>query len=159
MSISFRRTLLGVTAALILVAAGPGTLAATPSLVRAGAGVAAAPYTSRPQVVGHHGGHGHGTHPLLNAAATYLGLAPAELRSQLEAGRSLAQVSTQKGKPLQGLKRALRATVKARLDRAVAEGELSQTEAQAHLEKSEERIEQLVQRTWPGKPRPGAPAR
>ena len=57
---------------------------------------------------GHHG-HGFGLHgpELLDTAATFLGMTEAELRTQLEDGKSLAEVAQSKGKSVSRLKTAL----------------------------------------------------
>ena len=44
---------------------------------------------------------------LLPAAAAYLGVTPAALRTELRSGKSLAQIATAKGKSVDGLKAAL----------------------------------------------------
>jgi hypothetical protein len=56
----------------------------------------------------------------LAAAAKYLGLTPAQLRDELIAGKTLAQVAKAKGKSTTGLKDAITAAVRSRLDQAVA---------------------------------------
>src|SRR5205807_2421819 len=52
----------------------------------------------------------------LSAATGYLGLTEAQLRSQLESGKSLAQVATAQGKSVTGLVDALVNAAKQRLD-------------------------------------------
>jgi hypothetical protein len=47
------------------------------------------------------------TQPLYSAAARYLGLSPQALRSQLEAGKSLAEIAAAQGKSVDGLKNFL----------------------------------------------------
>lgn len=65
----------------------------------------------------------------LDAAAEYLGITEAQLRERLEDGDSLADVAKDKGKPVEGLKTALRNAVKKDLDKAVVEGKLTRSEA------------------------------
>ena len=60
-----------------------------------------------------------GRHASLGAAATYLGLTEAELRTELESGKTLAQIAKAKGKSVDGLKKALAAETKKKLDAAV----------------------------------------
>jgi hypothetical protein len=84
---------------------------------------------------------------LLKAAATYLGVTNAQLVTELRAGKSLAQVATAKGKSVDGLKQALLAALKQKVDAAVAAGELDAARAQALLERAPAHIERLVQRT------------
>ena len=54
------------------------------------------------------------------AAAKYLGLTPTQLLNQLQAGKSLAQIAAAQGKTVAGLKSAMTAAIKAKLDKAVA---------------------------------------
>ena len=68
---------------------------------------------------GHHFLHG------LDAAATYLGMTRAQLRTALTSGKTLAQVATDRGKSVDGLVDALVADAKTHLDRAVQSGRLT----------------------------------
>jgi hypothetical protein len=61
-------------------------------------------------------GYGVGTGSCLSAAAKYLGLSDADLRTQLQAGRTLAQVAADRGKSVDGLKAAMLAAAKSNLD-------------------------------------------
>jgi len=54
------------------------------------------------------------------AAAGYLGVSSTQLLEQLSAGKSLAQVAAARGKSVAGLKDAITAAVRARLDKLVA---------------------------------------
>jgi hypothetical protein len=53
---------------------------------------------------GHMGGMWSGHDPVLKATAGYLGLSQTQLRSELESGKSLADVARAQGKPVSGLK-------------------------------------------------------
>jgi hypothetical protein len=53
---------------------------------------------------GHMGRMWSGHDPVLKAAAGYLGLSQAQLRSELQSGKSLADVARAQGKPVSGLK-------------------------------------------------------
>src|SRR3954447_15847344 len=64
--------------------------------------------------------HVHGAFGGLDAAATYLGLTEAQLRTQLESGKSLADVAKAHGKTVDGLVQALVDAAKTKLDAAVA---------------------------------------
>jgi polyhydroxyalkanoate synthesis regulator phasin len=84
------------------------------------------------------GFHGHGPGHLgrgevFAAAAAYLGLTEAELRTQLEDG-TLADVATAEGKSVSGLVDAMVAAAEKSIDEAVAAGKL--TEEQASLMKA-----------------------
>src|SRR5438874_4695899 len=60
--------------------------------------------------------------PEVDAAAAYLGLTEAQLRSKLESGKTLAQIATEQGKTAEGLVNELLDSAKQRLDAAVAAG-------------------------------------
>jgi lambda repressor-like predicted transcriptional regulator len=84
---------------------------------------------------------------LLKAASTYLSLTPRQLATELRSGKSLAQVATAKGKSVDGLKQALLAAVKQKVDAAVAAGRLDTARAQRLLERAPAHIERLVNRS------------
>ena len=99
-----------------------------------------------PLLGGLHGDHGGFGHPFgdLGAAASYLGLTEAELRSQLESGKTLAQVAKDRGKSVDGLVQALYDAAKKRLDADVAAGRLTQAQEQSMLADLKQRIADLV---------------
>src|SRR3954452_24730474 len=85
---------------------------------------------------GHHGpnGFGFGHHgPGLDGAAAYLGITEAQLRTELESGKTLAQIATAHGKTAAGLVQALYDAKKKDLDAAVAAGKLTRAQADAML--------------------------
>lgn len=84
---------------------------------------------------------------LLKAASTYLGLTHRQLATELRSGKSLAQIATAKSKSVDGLKEALLAALKQKVDAAVAAGRLDSARAQKLLERAPAHIERLVQRT------------
>jgi len=86
----------------------------------------------------------------LRAAASYLGLRPAELGAQLP-GTSLSELASSQGKSVEGLKAAMLARAKARLARAVASGRLTQARADRTLAALERRVDRLVQRSFPAR--------
>jgi hypothetical protein len=90
---------------------------------------------------------------LLPAAAAYLGVTPVALRTELGSGKSLAQVATAKGKSVDGLKAALVAAIKTKVDAAKAAGKLNAARADRLLQ----RAPQLVQRLVNATPRARAP--
>jgi hypothetical protein len=63
------------------------------------------------------------------AAATYLGLSEADLRTRLRDGQSLADVAKAQSKDVAGLKTAILDAAKADLDKAVADKKLTQSQA------------------------------
>ena len=71
----------------------------------------------------------------------------AQLVTDLRAGKSLAQVATAKSKSVDGLKQALLAALKQKVDAAVAAGRLDAARAQKLLERAPAHIERLVNRS------------
>jgi hypothetical protein len=99
------------------------------------------------------GGGGLGGH---GVAAQYLGISPATLRSELQSGKSLAQIaSSTPGKSVEGLKAAIIAAEKTRLEKAVSSGWITSQQEQERLGNLSSRIEALLQRTGPGDPHGG----
>ena len=66
----------------------------------------------------------------LNAAATYLGLTPDQIKTDLENGKTLAQIATAQGKTAEGLVQAVLAAQQANLDKLVTAGKLSSDQEQ-----------------------------
>jgi hypothetical protein len=79
-----------------------------------------------------------------DAAAAYLGLTEARLRSELETGKTLAQVAQAHGKSVGGLIDALVADAKKHLDAAVAAGRLTQAQENEMLSGLRDRITNRV---------------
>jgi hypothetical protein len=94
------------------------------------------------------GGHGQGGHGHrgqgLEAAAEALGMDQAELRDQLRDGSTLAEIAQAQGVDVQVVIDALVAEAKAHLDEKVAEGDLTQEEADERLAEIAERITDRV---------------
>ena len=91
----------------------------------------------------------------LAVAATALGMTEAELRTELEAGKSIAQVAEAKNVDLQVVVDALIAQHKAHIAEHVAEGKLTQAEADEKLANLETRVTEMVNKT--GLPMKGGP--
>jgi hypothetical protein len=93
-------------------------------------------------------GHGFpGPHPFfhgLDAAAGYLGLTEAQLRTRLNDGKTLAEIAKAEDKSVGGLKNALRADAKEKLDAAVKAGRLTKAEEERVLSDLDQRIDDLV---------------
>ncbi len=89
-------------------------------------------------------GFGHRRGPGLDAAAKYLGLTEAQLRTQLENGKSLAEVAKAQGKTVDGLVDALVSGAQTKLDAAVKAGMLTQTQADGMLSELKEHISDFV---------------
>jgi len=95
----------------------------------------------------HFGFGGPGPHGLfhgLDSAATYLGLSEAQLRTQLNSGKSLAQIAKSKGKSVDGLEQALKKDAQEKLDAIVKDGKLSKADEQKILQDLDQRIDDLV---------------
>lgn len=97
----------------------------------------------------------HGVGGLLDAAATYLGLTDDQLQTQLESGKSLADVATAQGKSVDGLKQAIIAAVQSKLDQAVKDGRLTSDQRDQMLADFKAHIDDLVNGTLPQKPQGG----
>ena len=93
---------------------------------------------------GHHRGFGHHGPPPLAAAATYLGLTQAELRTELESGKTPAQIAKAQNKSVDGLKKALAAEMKTKLDAAVKAGRLTEAQAAEMQARMAEHLDDLV---------------
>jgi hypothetical protein len=78
-------------------------------------------------------GFGLGGHGILAAglaeAATYLGITVDQLRTQLQSGKTLAQVAKDNGKTVDGLVTALTDAASKKLDALVADGHLTRAQA------------------------------
>jgi uncharacterized protein YidB (DUF937 family) len=83
----------------------------------------------------------------IEAAAGYLGLTDAQLRSELESGKSLAQVAQAHGKSVAGLVDAMVNAAKSKLDDAVSAGRLTQAQESEMLSGLRDRITNLVNAT------------
>jgi hypothetical protein len=92
--------------------------------------------------LGHRGGH-HGFVDF-DAAAAYLGVTEAELRTSLEDGDTLAEIATANGKTAAGLVDALVAVAKADLDEKVESGRLTEAQRTSILADLESRMEDVV---------------
>ncbi len=88
--------------------------------------------------------HGHAAVIGGDAAATYLGLTQAELRSELESGKTLAEIAVAKGKTAAGLKQALSDAAKTELAAAVQAGKLTQAQADAFLTHVEAGLDDVI---------------
>jgi hypothetical protein len=92
--------------------------------------------------LGHRGGH-HGFVDFA-AAAKFLGITRAELRSSLEDGDTLAEIAKANGKTAAGLSDALVAAAKADLDAKVKAGRLTAAQRTSILADLESRIDDVV---------------
>ncbi len=86
------------------------------------------------------GGH----HGAMSAAATYLGLSETQLFGQLSSGKSLAQIAAQRGKSVAGLKAAVTAAIKSRLDKLVAAKVITSAQESKALSRLSARLDDLI---------------
>lgn len=81
----------------------------------------------------------------------YLGISETTLRSDLHAGKSLAQIaSSTPGKSVEGLKAAIVSAYKQRLEKAVASGSITSQQEQQRLANLSGHVEALLKRTDSG---------
>ena len=90
-----------------------------------------------------------------DAIAKALGITPTQLRDQLRSGKKLSEIATSKGKTLDEIKAAVKATLKTRLDKAVAAGEITQAQADERLSHVDEMIDDIEAGKKPAGPPPG----
>jgi hypothetical protein len=100
-----------------------------------------------PLVGGLHRGFGHFGFGGLEAAAGYIGITEVQLRTELEGGKSLAQVATAHGKSVDGLVNTLFADAKSKLDDAVSAGRLTTSQETEMLNGLKDRIANKVNST------------
>jgi hypothetical protein len=100
---------------------------------------------------GDHGGpgamggrHGRGDGAKLEAAATVLGLTAEELMTEVRNGSTLAEVAAEQGVETQAVIDALVADATTRINEGVADGRLTQEQADARLAGITEKITDLV---------------
>jgi hypothetical protein len=91
---------------------------------------------------GHRGGFGRAVD--LGTAASYLGLTDAELRTQLESGKTLAEIAGDSGKPVDGLIQTLVDAATDELEAAVAAGRLTESQKDTIVGDLRRRITDLV---------------
>lgn len=93
----------------------------------------------------------------LGAAASYLGVTEAQLRTSLENGKTLADVAKEKGKPVDGLVSAIVAATTKQLDQAVAAGRMTKAQRDEIVGGLKAWTTDLVNGTRPAFPgRPGS---
>jgi hypothetical protein len=89
-------------------------------------------------------GHEHFEHfEVLPAAASYLGMTEVELRDALQ-DKTLAEIAKEKGKSVSGLVAALVAAHEKRIEAAVADGRLTQSQASELKARLQDRTKDLV---------------
>jgi hypothetical protein len=91
-----------------------------------------------------HPGFGHHFFGELTTAASYLGVTTDTLRSELDSGKTLAQIAREKGKSVDGLVNALYDAAKQRLDAAVSAGRLTRSQEDSILADLKQHVTDLV---------------
>ena len=96
--------------------------------------------------IGHGPGGHRGHHGFVDfaAAAEFLGITEAKLRTSLESGDTLAEIAKANGKTAAGLVDALVAAAKTDLDEKVATGRITATQRTAIVAGLDERIQDVV---------------
>ena len=91
------------------------------------------------------GGHGAGgpKGAMIGDVASALGLSTDKLFEQLRDGKSIADIAKAQGKTLAGVRSAVRAKAKTRLDDAVKDGDITRSQADEMLEHLDDRLERL----------------
>ena len=102
--------------------------------------------------LGKHGPMRHRLHIALGTVAKALGMTEEALRTELRSDKSIADVARSKGIAPQAVVDALVAEAKARLDKEVAAGDLTQAEADARLTKAKGMFTSLVNGDLPKPP-------
>jgi hypothetical protein len=109
-----------------------------------------------PVLGGFHGGGGFGHHGGgLDGAAAYIGVTDAQLRTDLESGKTLAQVAKAHGKTADGVIAAMVAAEKKELDAAVTSGRITKAQEDQMVSNLKARITDLVNRMGPPRGLPG----
>lgn len=98
------------------------------------------------------GGHRGIRHHGLDAAADALAMSEDDVRDALADGKTLADLAGEKGITVEALVDALVAEHRARLDEEVAEGDLTQEEADERLARAEARATAFVNGERPERP-------
>ncbi|MFN2519416.1 MAG: hypothetical protein ABR525_00030 [Candidatus Limnocylindria bacterium] len=80
------------------------------------------------------------------AAAAYIGITPAEMKTQLQTGKSLAEIASDHGKDRAGLVTALTTAANADIDKAAAVGKVTADQAAMIKTKVADHVASLVDR-------------
>ena len=80
----------------------------------------------------------------INVVAGALGLEPAELKQELSAGKSLAQIAQERNVNIDALKAELAAQAKTQMEKAVADGKLTADQATTLLAQLTEHFDEML---------------
>lgn len=95
-------------------------------------------------------GYSLGEKGAFEAAAKALNLTTAELQTQLKAGKSIADVATDKKVDIKTVKDAVLASIKADLGTRVKDGKLTQAQADTRYQAAVDQVEKLVNARFTG---------
>jgi polyhydroxyalkanoate synthesis regulator phasin len=90
---------------------------------------------------------------LVSTAADVLDMSLTDLLTELQDGESIADVAAEKGVETQEIVDAYLAQIGEDVDEAVADGDMTQTQADYYLQRAEERALEQLDNTWEGGPR------
>lgn len=91
--------------------------------------------------------------PDADAFAAVLGLSDANaLRTELQSGKTIAQIAEANGVEIETVKSYLRDQIKARLEAAVADGKLTQEEADEKLADLDAKVDEMINSSRPPRP-------
>jgi cytochrome c553 len=131
------------------LAGGVGIASAATAATAPGTSAASTPSPTPPyggRFGGMHGGMAAGQAMPITAAATYLGLSQTDLQTQLQAGKSLADVAKARGKSVSGLEDAMVAAITSNIN---ANSALSADQKSAMLAQAKTRIATMVTTAHP----------
>jgi hypothetical protein len=150
MNLNRKRVLTGLAATGILAGAlaGGGVALASTGTTRVSATTTATESASGwcDRGLGDMAGMWSGQQPVMKAAADYLGLSQAQLRSQLQSGKSLADVAGARGKTVSGLKDAILAAMTSWIN---ASTRLSAVQKAAMISEVKSHLDEMVTMTRP----------
>ncbi len=86
---------------------------------------------------------------VVRAISETLGLSPEELRAELQAGKTVADIAAEQGVPLEDVVAAITTPLGERLEQRVAAGDLTQEEADTILAVATQKVETWLNQPWP----------
>jgi hypothetical protein len=141
------RTTFAATGAVFVIAAGAGGALAAGDGGGGGPDTGTAIQAGGPEIAIGFAAAGPGGPPA--AIDSYLGLTEDELRTQLESGKTLAQIASDQGKSVSGLEEVIYADAKTHLDQAVANGKLTADQEQTMLTELKSHLDEIVNHGGP----------
>jgi hypothetical protein len=93
---------------------------------------------------------GGAEHSLMSVAAEKLGMTVSDLATELQGGKSIADVASEQGVDTQVITGAYLDQLKENLDQAVADGRITQEKADLMYQQAEERVPDMLNSTFEG---------